>query len=47
MGLDNGMLLQGAGHEPWEYRLEPAADGRPGHWQLTLAYKRHPPPVQR
>lgn len=47
IALDKGMVLQGAGHEPWEARLAPAEDGKPGHWQLVLAYKRHPPPVQR
>jgi hypothetical protein len=39
----NGLLLTNAGHEPWQFQLQPEGEG----WVMDLAFKRYPTPVRR
>jgi hypothetical protein len=42
------LVLTMPGHEPWDYFLEPGAEGTtPPKWTLRLAFKRWPPPIRR
>jgi hypothetical protein len=43
-----GLALTTPGHDPWDFRLEPAVlESKPPRWTLRLAFKRSPPPVRR
>jgi hypothetical protein len=42
----NGMPLTTAGHDVYDFRLQPKA-GATNAWTLKLAFKRHPEPVRR